>query len=43
MNKMPFEFTGTLKKVVIEVGKSGLAAGDQKVLDDTARAVTAQE
>jgi arylsulfatase len=28
--KMPFKFTGGLKKVVIELGKSGLAATDEK-------------
>lgn len=27
VNKMPFKFTGTLRKVVIELGKSGVAAG----------------
>ena len=32
--KIPFKFTGDLKKVVIELGKSGLAAGDPKLLDD---------
>jgi hypothetical protein len=25
---MPFKFTGTLNKIVIDLGKSGLAAGD---------------
>ena len=30
---MPFKFTGNLKKVVIELGKSGLAAGDEKTLE----------
>lgn len=43
VEKMPFKFTGNLKKVVVELGKSGLAAGDQKALDDAARAVAAQE
>lgn len=43
VEKMPFEFTGTLKNVVIELGKSGLAAADQKKLDDATRAVAAQE
>jgi arylsulfatase A-like enzyme len=28
LDKMPFKFTGDLKKVVIELGKGGLAAGD---------------
>ena len=31
-NKMPFEFTGVLNKVVIELGKSGLTAGDEKAM-----------
>ena len=43
VGKMPFKFTGSLKKVVIELGKSGLAANDQKKLDNTALAVAAQE
>ena len=43
MSKMPFEFTGTLTKVVIELGKSGLAAGDQKAIDDAARALAERE
>ena len=30
--KMPFEFTGDLKKVVIELGQSGLTASDDKKL-----------
>ncbi len=29
VNTMPFKFTGELKKVVIELGKSGLAASDK--------------
>ena len=33
VNKMPFKFTGELKKVVIELGKSGLAAGDEKKIE----------
>jgi hypothetical protein len=40
---MPFKFTGTVKKVVVELGKSGLAAADEKELrrkiDNAARAV----
>jgi arylsulfatase len=32
--KMPFKFTGTLKKVVIELGKSGLTARDEKRLQE---------
>ena len=36
-SKMPFKFTGgTLKKVVIELGKSGLAANDEKKLKELA-------
>ena len=31
--KMPFKFTGTLDKVVIELGKSGLVASDTKAVD----------
>ena len=34
VNKMPFKFTGTLKKVVIELGKSGLGLNDEKKLND---------
>ena len=39
--KMPFKFTGTLKKVVIELGKSGLAAGDEKKLEEANKKVAA--
>ncbi len=31
--KMPFKFTGDLKKVVIELGKSGLTASDENALE----------
>jgi len=41
--KMPFKFTGTLTKVVIELGKSGLAQGDQKVLDEAAHKLAERE
>jgi arylsulfatase len=34
LNKMPFKFTGDLKKVVIELGKSGLAASDERALEE---------
>ena len=34
VNKMPFKFTGTLKNVVIELGKSGLGAADEKKLKE---------
>ena len=43
VNKMAFKFTGELKKAVIKLGKSGLAANDQRRLDDADRAITAQE
>jgi arylsulfatase len=32
--KMPFKFTGVLNKVVIELGKSGLTASDDKKLNE---------
>ncbi len=41
--RMPFKFTGDLKKVVIELGKSGLAAGDQDVIDKARRAQAERE
>lgn len=37
VNKMPFKFTGHLKKVVIELGKSGLTASDAKKLEEANR------
>jgi arylsulfatase len=33
-DKMPFKFTGILKKVVIDLGKSGLTAKDEKELEE---------
>lgn len=33
----PFKFTGEIKKVVIEPGKSGLAASDDKELEDASK------
>ena len=39
----PFKFTGELKKAVIKLDKSGLAANDQKKLDDAARNIAVQE
>jgi arylsulfatase len=43
VDRMPFKFTGVLRKVVIELGKSGLGAADQKKLrgleEKAARAV----
>ena len=42
--KMPFKFTGVLKKVVIELGKSGLGANDDKKLREmTEKAARAAE
>jgi hypothetical protein len=40
-DKMPFKFTGTIGKVVVELGKSGLAANDEKTLEEYARKVAA--
>ena len=37
VGKMPFKFTGDLKKVVIELGKSGLTASDEKKLEEGPR------
>ena len=34
VDKMPFHFTGDLKKVVIELGKSGLTASDEKAVEE---------
>jgi arylsulfatase len=41
VDKMPFKFTGDLKKVVIELGKSGLAASDEKQLEEAGKKVAA--
>ncbi|MEI8109052.1 MAG: arylsulfatase [Verrucomicrobiota bacterium] len=41
VGKMPFKFTGDLKKVVIELGKSGLTASDEKALEKTQKKVEA--
>ncbi|MSR62928.1 MAG: arylsulfatase [Planctomycetes bacterium] len=41
VDKMPFEFTGTLEKVVIVLGKSGLAASDESALEDANKKVAA--
>src|SRR5262249_23543815 len=41
VNKMPFKFTGGLKKVVVDLGKSGLAAADEKELKERDRKVNA--
>ena len=37
VGKMPFKFTGDLKKVVIELSKSGLTASDEKKLEEGPR------
>jgi arylsulfatase len=34
VDKMPFKFTGDLKRVVIELGKSGLTGSNQKEIQD---------
>ena len=39
--KMPFKFTGKLKKVVIELGKSGLTASDEKTLEEANKKLAA--
>jgi len=41
VDKMPFEFTGDLKKVVIELGKSGLTASDEKKLEQDSEKLAA--
>ena len=41
--KMPFKFTGELKKVVIELGKSGLAAADEKQLEKARKLAAIRE
>jgi arylsulfatase len=41
VDKMPFKFTGTIGKVVIVPGKSGLAANDEKKLTESNRKVAA--
>lgn len=38
LDKMPFKFTGVLKRVVVELGKSGLAAADEEMLEETRKA-----
>jgi len=43
VNKMPFKFTGTLKKVVIELGKSGLTVSDEKELEEARKLVAIRE
>jgi arylsulfatase len=41
VDKMPFEFTGTLDKVEIKLGASGIRAADQKALEEANRNVAA--
>ncbi len=41
VDKMPFKFTGTLRKVVIELGKSGLTASDERELEGSDKKVAA--
>src|SRR5262245_17142439 len=41
VDKMPFKFMGKLDKVVVELGKSGLVAGDEKSLERAARQIAA--
>jgi arylsulfatase len=41
VDKMPFKFTGDLKKVVIELGKSGLTASDEKKLEEARKNLAA--
>jgi arylsulfatase len=41
LDKMPFKFAGDLKKVVIELGKSGLTASDEKKLEEGSKNVAA--
>jgi arylsulfatase A-like enzyme len=41
--KMPFKFNGNLKKVVVELGKSGLSAADEKTLKEARGAVALRE
>ena len=40
-DRMPFKFTGALKKVVIELGKSGLAANDDRNLEESDKTLAA--
>jgi hypothetical protein len=41
--QMPFKFTGGLKKVVVQLGKSGIAAADEQTLHETRRAMALRE
>src|SRR5205823_3737303 len=40
-DRMPFKFNGTLHKVTIELGKSGLSAGDEKALSEATGKIAA--
>jgi len=40
---VPFKFTGTIKKVVIELGKSGLTATDEKKLQEAGKLAALRE
>ena len=41
--QVPFKFTGELKKIVIKLGKSGLAACDEKQLQEARKLAAIQE
>jgi arylsulfatase len=41
VDKMPFKFTGSIGKVVIEPGKSGLASADEPVLRESNKRLAA--
>jgi arylsulfatase len=41
--KMPFKFTGELKKAVIKLGKSGLTAADEMQLDEARKVAAIRE
>ena len=43
VNKMPFKFTGVLNKVVIDLGKSGLTASDEKKLEESRKLAAIRE
>ena len=43
LEKMPFRFTGELKKVVVDLGQSGLAAGDERKLEEGWKMVAIRE
>ena len=43
LDQMPFKFTGDLKKVVIELGKSGLTAADEEKVEEAKKALAVRE